>query len=85
MKIEIKPKELIITKSYLKTLISKPITLKEIHNQVIIDFSIDSNNWNLEKTKNLFKLANINLRSKPRKSYKVINNINNIKKEEILC
>ena len=36
MKIEIKPKELIITKSYLKTLISKPITLKEIHNQVII-------------------------------------------------
>lgn len=83
MKTIIKPKELIITKSYLKTLISKPITLKEIHNQVINDFSICPISWNMQKTKNLFKLSNINLRNKPRKSYKREKVINNIKTEEI--
>lgn len=71
MKIEIKPKVIIITKSYLKTLITKPITLQDIHNQIVKDFNICQSSWNLNKTKNLFRLANINLRCKPRKSYKL--------------
>lgn len=56
-----------ITKTYLEEIIKEPLTTKEIHSKLLYDFNIDDKFWKLKDTINLFKIANISLRSKPRR------------------
>ena len=66
-----------IKRSYLLDLIKEPKTVKEITETIIKDHNIVKKSWKLKDTKLVFELANINLRSKPRKTKKYESKLQN--------
>lgn len=56
-----------ITRTYLQELVNQGLLKSEIHLQIIKDYNIKEGHWRISDTTNLFKIANISLRSKPRK------------------